>query len=61
MPADRVGLWVASGHGFVTEAGPKARLSALTEKWKKASKNPLLRAQLEPRKSTKGNRKNGDV
>jgi len=61
MPADRVGLWVASGHGFVTEAGPKARLGALTEKWKKASKNPLLRTALEPAKSSKGSRKHGDV
>lgn len=61
MPADRVGLWVASGHGFVTEAGPKARLSALTEKWKKATKNPFLRSALEPRKSAKGSGKHGNV
>ncbi len=50
MPADRVGLWVASGHAFVTDAGPKTRLEALTEKWKKASKNPLLKAELERKK-----------
>jgi hypothetical protein len=51
MPADRVGLWVASGHGFVTDAGPKARLGSLIEKWKKATKNPMLRQALEPTKS----------
>ncbi|MBY0382797.1 MAG: KAP family NTPase [Xanthobacteraceae bacterium] len=61
MPADRVGLWVASGHGFVTEAGPKARLGALTEKWKKATKNSLLRSALEPKKSAKGSGKHGNV
>jgi len=26
MPADRVGLWVASGHGFVTESGSESPL-----------------------------------
>lgn len=61
MPADRVGVWVASGHAIVTEAEPKGRLAALTEKWKKATKNPLLKAALEPKKPAKGGRGHGDV
>ena len=61
IPADRVGLWVASGHGFVTEAGPKARLDGLNEKWKKASKNPMMKAALDPKKPTKVGRGRGDV
>lgn len=61
IPADRVGLWVASGHGFVTEAGPKARLDGLAGKWKKASTNPMLKAALEPTKPAKGGRKHGNV
>jgi hypothetical protein len=55
LPADRVGLWVASGHGFVSEAASKARLNALAERWKKATKNPMLKAALEP-KPAKGSR-----
>jgi hypothetical protein len=60
VPADRVGLWVASGHAVVTETGPKARLEALTDKWKKVSKNRLLKAALEPKKP-KGSVKRGNV
>jgi hypothetical protein len=41
LPPDRVGLWVASGHAFVTEAAPKARIEILREKWRKATKNQL--------------------
>lgn len=55
MPPERVGLWVASGHNLVTEAGPKARLTSLNEKWKKLTKNPMLKQALEPMK--RGSRK----
>jgi len=61
IPADRVGLWVASGHALVTESGPKARIEALIEKWKKATKNPLLKSALEPKRSAKGSGKHGNV
>jgi hypothetical protein len=61
IPADRVGLWVASGHGVVTEDVPKNRLAALYERWKKATKNPLLRAALDPKKPAKGSGKHGNV
>jgi hypothetical protein len=61
LPPDRVGLWVASGHAFVTEAAPKARIEVLREKWKKATKNPLLRAELEPKKPARGGRGHGNV
>ncbi|GLR87652.1 Qat anti-phage system ATPase QatA [Bradyrhizobium iriomotense] len=61
LPPDRVGLWVASGHAFVTDAAPKARIEALREKWKKATKNPLLRAELEPKKPARGGRGHGNV
>ncbi|WP_454633790.1 Qat anti-phage system ATPase QatA [Bradyrhizobium cenepequi] len=61
LPPDRVGLWVASGHAFVTEAAPKARIEALRDKWKKATKNPLLRAELEPKKPARGGRGHGNV
>jgi hypothetical protein len=61
LPPDRVGLWVASGHAFVTEAAPKARIEALREKWKKATKNPLLRTELEPKKPARGGRGHGNV
>jgi hypothetical protein len=61
IPADRVGLWVASGHGFVSAAGPKARLDALTERWKMATKNPLLKKALEPKKLAQGGHNHGDI
>lgn len=61
LPPDRVGLWVASGHAFVTEAAPKARIETLREKWKKATKNPLLRTELEPKKPARGGRGHGNV
>ncbi|WP_316158713.1 MULTISPECIES: Qat anti-phage system ATPase QatA [unclassified Bradyrhizobium] len=61
LPPDRVGLWVASGHAFVTEAVPKARIEALREKWRKATKNPLLRAELEPKRPARGGRAHGNV
>lgn len=61
LPPDRVGLWVASGHAFVTEAAPKARIGTLREKWKKATKNPLLRTELEPKKPARGGRSHGNV
>ena len=61
LPGDRVGLWVASGHNFVTDDGPKARLSQITERWKKISKNPMLRNALEPNKAARGTRRHGDV
>lgn len=61
LPPDRVGLWVASGHAVVTEVAPKARIEALREKWRKATKNQLLRTELEPKKPTKGGRGRGNV
>ncbi|MDN4982141.1 P-loop NTPase fold protein [Bradyrhizobium sp. WYCCWR 13022] len=61
LPSDRVGLWVASGHSFVTEETPKARIEALREKWKKTTKNPLLKSELEPKKPTRGGRGYGHV
>ncbi|MCP9630760.1 KAP family NTPase [Rhodopseudomonas palustris] len=61
LPPDRVGLWVASGHSFLTEAAPKSRLEALREKWRKATKNTMLRNELEPKKPARGSRARGDV
>lgn len=61
LPPDRVGLWVASGHAFVTEAAPKARIETLREKWRKATKNQLLRTELEPKKPARGGRAHGNV
>jgi hypothetical protein len=61
LPPDRVGLWVASGHAFVTEAAPKARIEGLREKWRKANKNQLLRTELEPKKPARGGRGHGNV
>lgn len=61
LPPDRVGLWVASGHAFVTEAAPKARIEALREKWRKATKNQMLRTELEPKKPARGGRGHGNV
>jgi hypothetical protein len=61
LPPDRVGLWVASGHAFVTEAAPKARMDTLREKWKKATKNQLLRTELEPKKPARRGRGHGNV
>jgi hypothetical protein len=61
LTPDRVGLWVASGHAFVTEAAPKARIDALKEKWKKATKNSMLRSALEPSKPARGSRSSGHV
>ncbi|GAA0033944.1 hypothetical protein ABH991_008267 [Bradyrhizobium ottawaense] len=61
LPPDRVGLWVASGHAFVTEAAPKARIATLREKWRKATKNQLLRTELEPKKPARGGRAHGNV
>jgi hypothetical protein len=61
LPPDRVGLWVASGHAFVTEAAPKARIETLREKWRKATKNQLLRTELEPKKPARGSRGHGNV
>ncbi|MBB4398791.1 Qat anti-phage system ATPase QatA [Bradyrhizobium sp. ERR14] len=61
LPPDRVGLWVASGHSFVTDAAPKARIEVLREKWKKATKNPLLKNELEPKKPARGGRGHGHV
>jgi hypothetical protein len=40
---------------------PKARLDALAEKLRKATKNSMLRTALGPKKPAKGSRKNGDV
>ncbi|MDH2403256.1 P-loop NTPase fold protein [Bradyrhizobium sp. SSUT18] len=61
LPPDRVGLWVASGHAFVTEAAPKSRIDALREKWRKATKNSRLRMELEPKKPSRGGRGHGNV
>jgi predicted KAP-like P-loop ATPase len=61
LPGDRVGLWVASGHNFVTDDGPKARLGELAERWKKVTKNPMLKNALEPKKPARGTRRHGDV
>lgn len=61
LPPDRVGVWVATGHPFVTEAAPKARIGALREKWKKSTKNPLLKNALEPKKPARGGRGHGNV
>ncbi|EKS34482.1 Qat anti-phage system ATPase QatA [Afipia broomeae] len=61
LPPDRVGLWVAAGHAFVTETAPKARIETLREKWRKATKNPLLRTELEPKKPARGGRAHGNV
>ena len=61
VPPDRVGLWVASGHAFVTEAAPKARIEILREKWRKATKNQLLRTEREPKKPARGGRGHGNV
>ncbi len=61
LPPDRVGLWVASGHAFVTEAAPKARIATLRENWRKATKNQLLRTELEPKKPARGGRAHGNV
>jgi hypothetical protein len=60
LPPDRVGLWVASGHAFVTEAAPKARIETLREKWRKVTKNQLLRTELEPKKPARGGRGHGN-
>jgi hypothetical protein len=56
LPGDRVGLWVASGHNFVTDDGHKARLAELTERWKKVTKNPMLKNALEPKNPARGTR-----
>jgi hypothetical protein len=61
LPPDRVGLWVASGHAFVTDPAPKARIETLREKWRKATKNQLLRTELEPKKPARGGRGHGNV
>lgn len=61
LPGDRVGLWVASGHNFVTDDGPKARLGELTERWKKVTKNPMLKNALDPKKPVRGTHRHGDV
>nr|WP_249209942.1 Qat anti-phage system ATPase QatA [Bradyrhizobium manausense] len=61
LPSDRVGVWVATGHAFVTEAAPKARIEALREKWKKSTKNPLLKTALEPKKPARGGRGHGNI
>lgn len=61
LPPDRVGLWVAAGHAFVTEAAPKTRIETLREKWRKATKNQLLKTELEPKKPARGGRAHGNV
>lgn len=61
IPADRVGVWVANGHAFVTEPSQKARLETLTQKWKRVSKDPILKAALDPKKLTKGSGGHGHV
>lgn len=61
IPADRVGVWVANGHAFVTDAGQQTRLEALTQKWKKATKNSMLKAALEPKRPGKGSGRHGHV
>jgi hypothetical protein len=45
----------------VTEAAQKARIETLREKWRKATKNPLLKAELEPKKPARGGRAHGNV
>lgn len=45
LPKDKCGSWVVGGwQGVVKDPEPKARLTALLEKWSKVSNNQFLKA-----------------